>query len=264
MSCIQHDLSLVLEIHRDLSADIGLHLSQTPIRALWLAHQHSRLKDRAHVVMHIGSPAMNDQSYRGEQVLAELIGSRLCHDLVNPLGAIGNGVELAEMTGNVAGAEMELIRDAVNDAQARIRFFRIAFGAAGAHQMLSAREARVAALDLHKGTRLVVDWRVDTDLPRVQAKLAFLMILCAETALPMGGRLRIGIEGNGTWKLDADAARIQMDDALWSTLRFGMGAAGRPLKPSEVQFAALHLAAAALDATVNYVGHDTGLSMSSS
>ena len=65
---------------------------------------------------------MNDQAPHGPQTLAELISSRLCHDLVNPLGAIGNGVELIDMTGSVRGPEMALIRDAVRDAQARLRY----------------------------------------------------------------------------------------------------------------------------------------------
>ena len=55
---------------------------------------------------------MNDQSSTVAQTLADLVGSRLCHDLVNPLGAIGNGVELIDMTGSVRGPKMDLIRDA--------------------------------------------------------------------------------------------------------------------------------------------------------
>ena len=135
---------------------------------------------------------MNDQSPHGQQTLADLTASRLCHDLVNPLGAIGNGVELIELTGSVRGPEMDLIRDAVRDAQARMRFLRIAFGASGSTQILSAREARTTAQAPWDGTRLSLDWGVAEDLPRVQIRLGYLMLLCAETALPMGGEVRIG------------------------------------------------------------------------
>jgi len=205
---------------------------------------------------------MNDQSTYGDQSLADLIGSRLCHDLVNPLGAIGNGVELMDMTGSAQGPERDLIRDAVRDAQARIRFFRIAFGGAGTHQMLSAREAMETATGLHEGSRLQVDWKTTRDLPRLQVKLAYLMLLCAETALPMGGTVTIGVDGNGHWSLEAQATRIQFDEALWSTLRFGMTSAGRPLRAAEAQFAALHDCAESLDLTINYVGREDGISMS--
>jgi histidine phosphotransferase ChpT len=204
---------------------------------------------------------MNDQSPTGPQSLADLIGSRLCHDLVNPLGAIGNGVELIEMTGSAQGPEMALIRDAVRDAQARMRFLRIAFGAAGPTRMLSAREARMTALAPWQDTRLAVDWTPGSDMPRMQAKLGYLMLLCAETGLPMGGELRVGLDAAGHWRLEATAPRVAADDALWSVLRFGIPAAGRPLRPAEAQFPALHAAADAAGLTVNYVTREDGLTI---
>ena len=204
---------------------------------------------------------MNDQSPFGEQTLADLIGSRLCHDLVNPLGAIGNGVELIEMTGSARGPEMALIRDAVRDAQARIRFLRVAFGAAGSQQVMSAREARMTAQAPWQGGRLTLDWTVTGDLPRHRIKLGYLMLLCAETALPMGGEMRIGVDGSGHWRLHAKGPRVTVDEGLWSVLRFGMATAGRALRPSEAQFAALHAAVAPVDQTVNFVAEGEGLTM---
>jgi histidine phosphotransferase ChpT len=62
--------------------------------------------------------------------LTSLIGSRICHDLISPLGAIGNGVELLAMSEVAKGPEMSLIAESVENANARIRFFRVAFGAA--------------------------------------------------------------------------------------------------------------------------------------
>ncbi len=205
---------------------------------------------------------MYDQSMTESQSIAALIGSRLCHDLVNPLGAIGNGVELLEMTGAAKGPEVDLIRDAVRDAQARVKFLRIAFGAAGPGQSISARDASAALDDLYRNARMQPDWTVQADLPRILVKLAFLMVLCAETALPMGARLSVGLDGNGQWRLTAEAAKVQMDDVLWSVLRFGSSALDRPLRPSEVQFAVLHALAEELDLTVNYVGTESGLTMS--
>ncbi|MDG3040131.1 histidine phosphotransferase family protein [Roseicyclus marinus] len=204
---------------------------------------------------------MNDQSPHGDQTLADLIGSRLCHDLVNPLGAIGNGVELIEMTGSARGPEMALIRDAVRDAQARVRFLRVAFGAAGSQQIMSAREARATALAPWQDSRLTLDWAVPGDLPRLGVKLGYLMLLCAETALPMGGSLRIGLDPSGNWQVTASGPRLSLDEALWSVLRFGMASAGRPLRPSEAQFPALHAAVTPLDKTINYVAQDDRLTI---
>ena len=204
---------------------------------------------------------MNDETSTVAQTLADLIGSRLCHDLVNPLGAIGNGVELIDMTGSVRGPEMDLIRDAVHDAQARLRFLRVAFGAAGPQQVISAREARaVAHAPWHNG-RLRLDWTAQVDLPRARVKLGYLMMLCAETALPMGGDVRLSLDAVGQWQLEASGPRLALEDRLWSVLQFGMAAAGRPLRPSEAQFAALQACAAPLDLTLNYVARDDVLFM---
>jgi histidine phosphotransferase ChpT len=63
--------------------------------------------------------------------LAALVSSRICHDLLSLIGAINNGLELLNMSGaSPIGPEMQLICDSVKSASARIRFFRIAFGAA--------------------------------------------------------------------------------------------------------------------------------------
>lgn len=200
---------------------------------------------------------MDDRMPRERQSLADLIGSRLCHDLSNPLGAIGNGVELLDLTGSAKGPEMDLIRDAVADALARVRFFRLAFGYAGPDHMTSAREARTTLEALFRNSRIRVAWKPQDDLPRRQVKLAYLMMLCAETALPMGGEVALSMEPGGSWALAARADRIAVEEGLWSVLRFGPGALGRPLRPAEVQFLALHDVAEAMARTLNYV-HDAG------
>ncbi|MBY6200119.1 hypothetical protein KUV65_02000 [Maritalea mobilis] len=207
---------------------------------------------------------MDDHSHtvHPTQTLAELIGSRLCHDLSNPLGAIGNGVELIEMTGAADGPEMELIRDAVADAQARVRFFRLAFGAAGPDQVTSTREAAAALTGYHRAGRINSSWNVAPDLARRDVKLAFLMVLCAESALPMGAELEVSHTASGQWQVRAEAPRVAMDEALWSVLRFGPSAAGRALRPAEAQFLALHVLAETLGVTINYVADDGGLRMS--
>ena len=91
--------------------------------------------------------------------LLSLLGSRICHDLVNPLGAIGNGVELLQMTG-ARGPELELVEGAVAAAQARLRFFRIAFGAAAPDQNVARGPSwrRDLADMTGSDSRLRVDW----------------------------------------------------------------------------------------------------------
>lgn len=196
---------------------------------------------------------MDDQMPFAQQGLSDLVASRLCHDLSNPLGAIGNGVELLSMTGEANGPEMALIEDAVADALARVRFYRLAFGHAGPGQRTSAREASEALSGLYRRTRLVPEWHPETDLSRRVVKIAYLAVLCAETALPMGGHVRLTVSPQDSVFLEAEAERIQIDEPLWSVLRFGPEAAGRALRAAEAHFFALHDVAASGDLKVAFI-----------
>ena len=90
--------------------------------------------------------------------LPALIGSRICHDLISPIGAINNGLELLEMagTGAAPGPELALIGQSVESASARIRFFRIAFGAAG-DQTMGQNEVTSILRDLYTASRVEID-----------------------------------------------------------------------------------------------------------
>ncbi|MEM9426358.1 MAG: histidine phosphotransferase family protein [Pseudomonadota bacterium] len=146
--------------------------------------------------------------------LNALIGSRICHDLISPLGAIGNGIELLAMSGASAAPEMTLITESVENANARIRFFRIAFGSANANSMIGHNELRRILEDLYRGNRLSVDWRIPEDTLRIEAKLAFLVLQCFESALPWGGKVAVTRNGT-TWSIFGTGERIKRDDALW-------------------------------------------------
>ncbi|WP_370401391.1 histidine phosphotransferase family protein [Sulfitobacter sp. JB4-11] len=172
--------------------------------------------------------------------IAGLIGSRICHDLISPIGAITNGLELLEMSGEAGSPEMTLIGQSVGNASARIRFFRIAFGAAG-DQMVGAAEVSSILRDLYAGSRLEVDWTPAEPKPRAAVRLAFLGILCLENAMPFGGRLSISCTG-ADWSLNGVADRLNIDDSIWDVLEGGGAQAS--LQPSHVQFALLPMIAA--------------------
>jgi histidine phosphotransferase ChpT len=173
---------------------------------------------------------------RGQANLATLIGSRICHDLISPIGAINNGLELLSMADNPpAGPEMELIGTSVGNASARIRFFRIAFGAAG-QQMVGRAEIISILRDLYEGSRLTLDWVPQEPQPRAAVRLSFLAILCLETAMPYGGRVAVS-ELDGTWQLKGTADKLNVDPVLWRLLSAPSDDA--TLQPSHVQFALL-------------------------
>lgn len=205
---------------------------------------------------------MRDELIDPATSLSDLVASRLCHDLVNPLGAIGNGVELLEMTGKADGPEVDLIRDAVRAAEARIRLFRLAFGGANPGQVTSLREAKIVVEGYFHQSRIAAVWMADSDRSRQETKMAFLMLLCAEAALPMGGTVRIGPDPTGHWQLEATGTRLNVDEAVWEVLRSGVASPDRPLRPSDAQFPVLLHAAQALGLTLNYVAEAEAFRMS--
>lgn len=174
--------------------------------------------------------------------LAALIGSRICHDLISPIGAINNGLELLDMSGNAPGPEMDLIQESVGNASARIRFFRIAFGAAG-EQAMGRAEVMAILKDLMDGARLDVAWGPMNAQERKLVRLAFLALLCMENAMPYGGRVEISVDDTH-WLLHGHADKLNIDDALWHIL--ATGTAPNDLRPAQVQFALLPLIAAEL------------------
>ncbi|MEX1663501.1 histidine phosphotransferase family protein [uncultured Thioclava sp.] len=172
-----------------------------------------------------------------EMDLSALLGSRLCHDLISPLGAIGNGVELLAMSGQQRGPELDLIAQSVTAANARIKFFRVAFGQASSEQRLGRSEIAKLLGDLSGLGRISHHWQIAGDQARVDVKLAFLAVLCLETLLPFGGEIVAQDTPEG-WEITAHSPKSRADLALWAALDEAGDAAGS-ITPAQVQFALL-------------------------
>lgn len=150
--------------------------------------------------------------------LAGLVGSRLCHDLISPIGAIGNGLELLELSGTAPTEEMKLIRASVQAASARISFFRIAFGAAKGEQDISPRDVTATLNAVFADSKSKVTWAVEESFARTEVRLAFLALSCIETAMPWGGKIEVR-RSRDAWVLHATADRLKIEEGLWDTLR---------------------------------------------
>ena len=166
--------------------------------------------------------------------LTELLSSRICHDLVSPLGAIGNGIELLLMTGTESSPEIALISDSIAHANAKMRLFRIAFGLAPADQYIDAKEARTLPEDIGRGGRISANWDLTDRVARPDAKLVLLAVLCLETALAGGGQITIQSTG-GQCLVEATGEKLRHDPCLWDILT-GAGTAEN-LPAAQVQFA---------------------------
>ena len=173
--------------------------------------------------------------------LAALIGSRICHDLISPIGAIGNGVELMLMESAAKGPELSLISESVANANARIRYFRVAFGAAGSDARIGRPEVLSILSEITKGGRLQISWTGPADLSRREVKIAFLLIQCLETAMPWGGQVAVVADGPRC-TVTGTAPRLRVDPALWEVL-------SNPGAPTEITPALVHFALVPADMT---------------
>ncbi|WP_225972815.1 histidine phosphotransferase family protein [Paracoccus jeotgali] len=192
--------------------------------------------------------------------IGALVGSRLCHDLISPLGAIGNGVELLQMAGQWPGLqaspEMALIGDALTAARGRITLFRVAFGASSGAQRMSQAELLALLDDMQRAGRLRIVLDAPGDHGRGEVKLLILALMCLETTMPWGARVQIRQQG-ADWTLTAQAERARPDTALWGWLDAPQ--AGLPTPPAaEVHFPLLGLTAAEMSRRVRWQLSETG------
>ena len=130
--------------------------------------------------------------------LAQLMCSRLCHDLVGPAGAVNAGLELAE-EGGLDADTLDLVTSSAAEVTRRLAFFRIAFGAAGgktsAIGTLSLNEARSLAAEMVQGGKVTLEWPESSHAPDSLAadvgKVLLLMVLMAADCLPRGGTVTV-------------------------------------------------------------------------
>lgn len=128
--------------------------------------------------------------------LAALLCSRVCHDVISPVGAINNGLELLDEGGADADA-MDLIRTSALNASVRLKFARLAFGASGSvGASIDTGEAERAAKDFAAAEKKTeVSWSGPRAIiPKNRVKLLLNLFLVAYGAIPRGGNLEVTLE----------------------------------------------------------------------
>jgi histidine phosphotransferase ChpT len=130
--------------------------------------------------------------------VAGLLTSRLCHDLVGPLGAVSNGLELIAEDDAMAKEALALAQRSAKRAASRLQFFRYAFGAAGGESNFGPAEARPIALNLLSSGETAIDWpeSKDVDLPVGTGRLLLNLTLLAVECLPRGGTAHVALGSN--------------------------------------------------------------------
>jgi histidine phosphotransferase ChpT len=188
--------------------------------------------------------------------LASLLCSRLCHDLMSPVGALNNGIELLadEQDPDMREKCLELLADSARASANKLKFFRLAFGAGGGFgEEIDTGEAH-AALEGVFGPerRIELGWIISGGkLPKGAVKLLLNVALLAGDALVRGGRLDVGAENSDDaleLVIRAEGPRILLDPALRETLE--KGSTGGTVEPRAAGAWLAHSLAAEAGATI--------------
>ncbi len=134
--------------------------------------------------------------------LAELICTRLCHDLAGPIGAVRNGSELLEEDGDMAKQAFQLIQSSASNAVSKLMFFRNIYGRLNFSGEADLEECRQLALGYLVDSKVKLDWpdehvlATSVSVGKKIGRVILLMILVASESLVKGGDLLIRITGN--------------------------------------------------------------------
>ena len=158
--------------------------------------------------------------------LTALLCSRLCHDLIGPIGALNNGIEILadEEDPEMLAQATELLGESAVEAAKRLKFYRLAFGAAaGMGQSVGTGEAREAAAGIYEKGRISLDWPPsrdgETSFGKPAAKLLLNLVLVAASSLPRGGTIAVS-SGNGgrNYVLAAAGPGARLEPEIQATL----------------------------------------------
>ncbi|PLW75597.1 histidine phosphotransferase ChpT [Cohaesibacter celericrescens] len=161
--------------------------------------------------------------------LAALLCSRVCHDIISPVGAITNGLEVIEEDNGeeMRAFAMELITKSARTASAKLQFARLAFGAAGsAGAEIDTGDAESVARNFMAGEKAELEWEGTRVLmPKNLVKLLLNLVLIGGSTIPRGGTIKVSLAGDArypTFTLVCEGKNARIPASLDRLLR------GRP------------------------------------
>lgn len=157
---------------------------------------------------------MSDIAKLSELELAALLSSKVCHDVISPVGAINNGLEVLEEGGDdpqMREFAMQLILKSARQASHKLQFCRLAFGAAGgigAHIDLG--DAEEVTKNYLEGGKIELEWDAPAiTRPNEEVKLLLNLVLLGTHCIPKGGTIRYQVSGDqGTLSFTGEAAHL--------------------------------------------------------
>lgn len=167
-----------------------------------------------------GPPNKATGEYEMDELkLAALMCSKVCHDLISPVGALANGIEVLQEDDDPEMREhaMTLLDASATQASAKLKFARLAYGSAGSMgREIDLAQAEVAIKDLHGGGKVAINWMapsvgVDKDVVKVLVNVAHIAFDC----IPRGGDLIVKVReegGHGSADVLAKGTKAKLSD----------------------------------------------------
>ena len=197
---------------------------------------------------------MNDLEF------AAMLVSRVCHDLVSPVGAVVNGLEVLEDERDAAmrADALKLVASSAEQAAARLQFARVAFGAAGsAGAELDLNEVGRTMKNFVQGGKTELDWKAaSANWPKDWAKLLMNATLLALDALPRGGKVTVETSAEGTPPRFTVRATGTNARVLEEVEKAALGEPSAPLDGRSIQAYLTHKLARGLNAGLTLSARD--------
>jgi histidine phosphotransferase ChpT len=181
-----------------------------------------------------------NQSHIDPLELAALVASRVCHDIISPVGAIVNGLEVLEEEKDESMREFaqDLVQKSARQASAKLQFSRLAFGASGGvgAELDMGDAGRVAAAMMER-EKPELDWQVKAGLmPKAEAKLLLNLLIIALNSVARGGRITVSADreaGETVIRIVAEGDRARLPAGVKEVI--AEGAVPNPLDAHAVQ-----------------------------
>jgi histidine phosphotransferase ChpT len=192
--------------------------------------------------------------------LSALLCSRVCHDIISPVGAIANGLELMDdpdVDAAMKTTALDMVRSSAKTATAKLKFCRIAFGAsgsAGAHIDLG--EAGEIAKAFVGDEKIKLDWQAPREnRPKAEVKLILNMLMLAMAGIPRGGVVKVAVDGR-SFSVTAQGERAKVPQAMADVLTGAAALDTLDARMVQPYYAKLLAQSAGLSLTMGMSGDD--------
>lgn len=162
--------------------------------------------------------------------MAEMLCTRLCHDLTGPIGAVNNGAEFLEDEGfKMENEALQLILSSAAEAVHRLQFYRMAYGRINDAGEACLAQKKQLVEDFFSTTKITLDWPDShTDAAKISisqrmARLILNLLIIASGSLIKGGRIAVRLsqdeEGQKRVSIQADGDVVKVDEEMLHILQ---------------------------------------------